>query len=1223
MVKYKLKPLATAALSSALIVSSLSGFATTADAATKVQKVKNVKIKKGKLVKKSNGKVIKGYVSYKGVIYKDGKVFTGVLNKAYYKKGKKATGLYKSKYYKNGALGTGIYKNHYYKAGSLGTGTYKGKKYAKGKLFTGLSGKTYYKAGVLGTGNYKNKKYVKGKLFTGLSGKTYYKNGVLGTGSYEGHYYVKGKLATGEFDGILYEAGKPFTGEKDGIFYKDGKKDEDQTNVANFKKAETEVQKANDAFKKAKEQKDALDALAKKAGVSTQANLQTKNAADIDAFLAKYKDVDVSKLEGAELTEFKSALATNLTLATENLKTASTNVTNAVNTFVAAASVIASTADDALLAHIKTAVATATTVVASLKAAGYDTVQLENVLSKLPGGTTGGGNNNGGGSTGGSGNNNGGSTEQETQTKVEAVKDAQAEVTAAQAKLDELLAQKAAITSMESDLKDIPKAKKLTISSQYTVVTTIQEFFKRYPDGYSSAPNIENFREDLSAVNSLLNKEIATTTTTLIKKTDTLFWAIKEAVAVALDSNQLQFIKIATFQATLSIKDIKAAGGSVTELEQALNKLPANAKPSDTDKIKLFTAKVDALFTKGEDQLADGVTQKQINEAKKLVGTLDDSEAKTELQGKITKAQGLLNKQIADAKLKAATDAVNALVDGEALAKDVTQKQITDAQALVDALPEDTEESTTKADLLAKVQKAQDLLDKQIADAEAKLQEATDAVNKLFVQNDDNSFDYTKLAEGVTKVEIDHAQALVDALPEDAKDLETINANLTNATEKLASITAELAKGLQADGTLAVKGNFDDTYTLQVAGVLEGTSEKENLTVADVEGLLKQFANDKSEPKLFSSKTKHGYTILKVNTPSVELFKKLDRNSNDVYLMSVNKKVGTAFDLTYKILFQLTGDTVTAKFVDKSESDDQYSIAAAEEAVKALFEGTDLKTTTTQADITKAGELVAKITNTTKKSELTAKVTGAQTLLNTAITTATTAVDKLFGTKVENNNTVPDYDTLNDQVVSSTIEKAEKLVTALPTDAKGLQEIKGNLETAKTKLQAATTELAKGLQTDGTIAVVGTPQSIDAAGFTFQMTSIYLNDEEPTYYTTGHAQSKVLNTEQASKGLQAIINGKQAAVTENKVSANSASISFKKETKHGYTVFKANATLTEDQFNILDGDGNGAYLVTVNTQQDSTYTPAYKILFQKSEASVTAKFVESTKKNGDYTAPQS
>jgi len=876
--------------------------------------------------------------------------------------------------------------------------------------------------------------------------------------------------------------------------------------------------------------------------------------------------------------------------------------------------------------------------VASLKAAGYDTVQLENVLSKLPGGSTGGGNNNGGGSTGGGnnnggnnngggstgggGNNNGGSTEQEIQTKVNAVKNAQAEVATAQKELDDLLAKQEAINSMEKDIEEVTQNKKLSVSSKYEVVTTIQEFFKRYPDGYSSAPNIENFREDLSTVKSLLDKEITTTTTTLIKKTDTLFWAIKEAVAVALDSNQLQFIKIATFQATLSIKDIKATGGSVTELEQALNSLPANTKPSDTDKIKLVTAQVNALFAKGEDQLADGVTQKQINEAKKLIGTLDDSEAKTELQGKITKAQGLLNKQIADAKLKAATDAVNALVDGEALAKDVTQKQITDAQALVDALPEDTEESTTKADLLAKVQKAQDLLDKQIADAEAKLKEATDAVNKLFVQNDDNSFDYTKLAEGVTKVEIDHAQALVDALPEDAKGLETINANLTNATEKLASITAELAKGLQADGTLAVKGNFDDTYTLQVAGVLEGTSEKENLTVADVEGLLKQFANDKSEPKLFSSKTKHGYTILKVNTPSVELFKKLDRNSNDVYLMSVNKKVNAQFDLTYKILFQLTDSTVTAKFVDKSESDDQYSIAAAEEAVKALFEGTDLKTTTTQADITKAGELVAKITNTTKKSELTAKVTGAQTLLNTAITTATTAVDKLFGTKVENNNTVPDYDTLNDQVVSSTIEKAEKLVTALPTDAKGLQEIKGNLETAKTKLQAATTELAKGLQTDGTIAVVGTPQSIDAAGFTFQMTSIYLNDEEPTYYTTGHAQSKVLNTEQASKGLQAIINGKQDAVTENKVSADSASISFKKETKHGYTVFKANATLTEDQFNILDGDGNGAYLVTVNTKKDSTYTPAYKILFQKSETSVTAKFVESTKTNGDYTTPQ-
>jgi trimeric autotransporter adhesin len=144
------------------------------------------KIKSGKLVNAKTGKVIKGYKTYKSVLYKDGKKYTGLRS------------------------------GKYYKAGVLATGTYKGVKYKKGAKFTGVStnGK-FYKNGVLGTGTYKNVKYKKGVEFTGVStnGK-YYENGVVATGvkTVDGVVYVDGvkdevaPVITAEDQTVAYEA---------------------------------------------------------------------------------------------------------------------------------------------------------------------------------------------------------------------------------------------------------------------------------------------------------------------------------------------------------------------------------------------------------------------------------------------------------------------------------------------------------------------------------------------------------------------------------------------------------------------------------------------------------------------------------------------------------------------------------------------------------------------------------------------------------------------------------------------------------------------------------------------------------------------------------------------------------------------------------------------------------------------------------------------------------
>ncbi|VEI05018.1 hypothetical protein [Kurthia zopfii] len=168
----------------------------TAVVSTDASAASKYKISKGKLVIAKTGKVAKGFVTYKSLVYKDGKKLTGLKGKTYYKAGKKATGTYKGAYYYKGAK-------------KVTTGTYKGAYYVKGvkKVTTGLYNNRYYKSGVKATGTYKGAYYVKGvKKVT--------------TGTYNGAYYVKGfkKVTTGFYNDVLYIKGKE---NKELAIYKD------------------------------------------------------------------------------------------------------------------------------------------------------------------------------------------------------------------------------------------------------------------------------------------------------------------------------------------------------------------------------------------------------------------------------------------------------------------------------------------------------------------------------------------------------------------------------------------------------------------------------------------------------------------------------------------------------------------------------------------------------------------------------------------------------------------------------------------------------------------------------------------------------------------------------------------------------------------------------------------------------------------------------------------
>ncbi len=173
---------------------------TSAVATTDASAASKYKIKSGKLVYAKSGKVVKGYVTYKSTVYKNGSKLTGLKGKTYYKAGKKATGTYKGAYYVKGVK-------------KVTTGTYNKAYYVKGvkKVTTGIYNKKYYKYGKVATGTYKGAYYVKGikKVTTGTYAGSYYVKGVkiVSTGLYQDRLYQAGKLSKGYalYKSILYK----------------------------------------------------------------------------------------------------------------------------------------------------------------------------------------------------------------------------------------------------------------------------------------------------------------------------------------------------------------------------------------------------------------------------------------------------------------------------------------------------------------------------------------------------------------------------------------------------------------------------------------------------------------------------------------------------------------------------------------------------------------------------------------------------------------------------------------------------------------------------------------------------------------------------------------------------------------------------------------------------------------------------------------------------------
>ncbi len=236
--------------------------------------------------------------------------------------------------------------------------------------------------------------------------------------------------------------------------------------------------------------------------------------------------------------------------------------------------------------------------------------------------------------------------------------------------------------------------------------------------------------------------------------------------------------------------------------EDLLAKVAKAQNALDEIQVNAATEAVNALFN-GDTPKPEN-TQEQIDAAKAKVDALANSDAKTALLAKITTAQNALNAEVE--KENAATEAVNALFNGDTPKPENTQEQINAAKAKVDALTNET----VKTALLAKITAAQQALDEATEEA-AKVQAATEAVNALF--NGD-----TPKPEN-TQEQINAAKAKVDAL---------------KASETKTELLAKIQKAQEALEEKSKQTLTLNPYTLgdqYVTGTITGNIKKFQLIV--------------------------------------------------------------------------------------------------------------------------------------------------------------------------------------------------------------------------------------------------------------------------------------------------------------------------------------------------------------------------------------------------------
>ncbi|MBC1800040.1 toxin Cry1Ac domain D-VI-related protein [Listeria booriae] len=439
-------------------------------------------------------------------------------------------------------------------------------------------------------------------------------------------------------------------------------------------------------------------------------------------------------------------------------------------------------------------------------------------------------------------------------------------------------------------------------------------------------------------------------------------------------------------------------------LKEAQEQLDARnvAEAAEKARQEAADASVKNLFNNNDvnGTIKDTTNQKAIDDAKKLVDAVTDPTKKAELENILKEAQDQLDARNAvaaeKAREEAAEKAVNELFINDTPAsntlKNTTdQKAIDDAKNLVNAIQDETK----KAELLEKLDKAQDLLNEK--NAEKARQEAAEVgLKDLFNGNDVNG----KIKDTTNQEAIDKVQDLINKVTDP-----TIKADLQKDLDRAQELLdAKIAEELQAE----------DKGQQLIANFLVNQLFQDNDPATDeIKDITNQLAIDTAQSQI---------DLVKVSTVRDSLQKTLDRAQE---LLDARNKAAE-------------------KAAEKASEE------AAKKAVDELFQGNNpstgvIKETTDQGAIDAAQDLINKVTDPTIKKDLQKELDKAQDLLAEKAASekaekareeaAKKAVDELF----QGNN--PSTGIIKETTDQSVIDAAQDLINKVtdPTIKKNLQ----------------------------------------------------------------------------------------------------------------------------------------------------------------------------------------
>lgn len=354
---------------------------------------------------------------------------------------------------------------------------------------------------------------------------------------------------------------------------------------------------------------------------------------------------------------------------------------------------------------------------------------------------------------------------------------------------------------------------------------------------------------------------------------------------------------------------------------------------------------------------------------------------------------------------------------------------------------------------------------------------ARDTIADLFENGDVTGI----IKEETDQAAIDYAKSLVDDVTDSSNRAE-LDQLLTEAQEQLDAKMAEkeAKKAQQEEAKAAVEALFQNGDT---AGAIKSTT---NQALLDAAQQLVDVVDNDHKLTLQSALNK-AQNQLNARIMIDFLFE--DGNVDGEIKASTDQ---SDVDLAQKFIGFVTGEvakeplqTDLNKAVAQLSERERLANAPMEEAVKALFENDDvtgnIKTSTDQAAIDNAKELVATIKNASKKAELEAYITEAQQQLdarNVEIAaelarqqSAREAINNLF----ENDDATTNIKETTDQAA---IEAVQTVIDTV-TDTKLKAELQADLDKAKAQLKIRDTKIELSDFKFGDTTLKGTHNNAD------------------------------------------------------------------------------------------------------------------------------------------------